>query len=823
MKLKKTLKMQKGGLLNINWNCSKEKCEFDDEKKSIDFYDKIYDQTNLFFEKINLENIEKIDSIDFNRDLYADKYEEFVFSSENKKCASCLEYYKQNRDEELLNLQKLFLSIKLEFYVDYLYRNFNNIIIFLPLIDIFYNSISSKLSSKNEKNTNKKEKFKELYLNLRNRKNITFKDIDYLLEIFFHILNLQVLTTNVISFITLINNMLQLFREILKQKTLSLSLLLSKININKLIIEKLTEIVDINKYLNIESLKEFLGEEIFEELSLLIKDYNENFSINDKIIDIQKYLKLKIDIFMSKFSFLNFGILPKLLNINQFNTSTAGGGTGVKPSIKKRASQLYSSIKLIKKSIATKLSPSKYQKLHSTNEDTNIFNSRVTWNNFNSFLKKDKRQHTIYDVINNVNNDYHILNLILGSVSINIDSDKKSINLIKYFNELFYKPFFGKMCFHKMIEYNDDNQNNERQLIQDNENNKNNKNSKPNKPNKPFKSINQDLGMKFKRKITNKMDIGVDDICRGLNEELTLSTGSLKSFDNFIGKIFNLDFKYTHTEYVKSIIMREMILTFVENIMKNNIDDFIKLQISEFILQINNPYTNTEFLSRFKSIYFHAQSFIDSFRDFYRYIGHEKKLEKKDKEIYEEIIGFIKNSFNKYVKYDDKHKDMFINYFLYYYYQLIELLDVFIKYFGKINDGNSIISKYKNANKNNLIPEHQIDKNIFINLFRYTIPISSELLEEFLQFTIISGYDGFNYLQYDGNKKFIELYITNEKYHMSLLQEQLKKNIQKKIINSRKSTIKSTSQSIGSTHKGNNTKTKKTSNTTNSQSKSIKK
>ena len=815
MKLKKTLKIQKGGLLNIKWNCSKEKCEFDDENKLIDFYDKIYDQTNLFFEKINLENIEKIDSIDFNRDLYADKYEEFVFSSENTKCASCLEYYKQNRDEELLNLQKLFLSIKLEFYVDYLYRNFNNIIIFLPLIDIFYNSISSKLSSKNDKNdkndknSNKKEKFKELYLNLRNRKNITFKDIDYLLEIFFHILNLKVLTTNVISFITLINNMLQLFREILKQKTLSLSLLLSEININKLIIEKLKEIVDINKYLNVESLKEFLGEEIFEELSLLIKDYNENFSINDKIIDIQKYLKLKIDIFMSKFSFLNFGILPKLLNINQFNTSTAGGGANVKPSIKARASKLYRSIKSIKSTIATKLSPSKYQKLHSTNEDTNIFNSRVTWNNFNSFLKKDKGQHTIYDVINNENNDYHILNLILGSVSININSDKKSINLIKYFNELFYKPFFGKMCFHKMIEYNDDNQNNEKQLIS--------KNSENREPNKPFKSINHDIGMKFKRKITNKLHIGVDDICRGLNEELTLSTGSLKSFDNFIGKIFNLDFKYTHTEFLKSIIMREMILTFVENIMKNNIDDFIKLQINEFILQINNPYTNTEFLSRFKSTYLHAQSFIDSFRDFYRYVGHEKKLVKKDKEIYEEVIGFIKNSFNKYVKYDDKHKDMFINYFLYYYYQLIELLDVFIKYYGKINDGNSIISKYKNANKNNLISEHQIDKNIFINLFRYTIPISSELLEEFLQFRIISGYDGFNYLQYDGNKKFIELYITNEKYHFSQMKEQLKKNIQKKINNSRKST--------GSTNNRNNTKTKtriNSPNSQNSQSKTLK-
>ena len=34
MKLKKTLKIQKGGLLNIKWNCIKEKCEFDDEKKS---------------------------------------------------------------------------------------------------------------------------------------------------------------------------------------------------------------------------------------------------------------------------------------------------------------------------------------------------------------------------------------------------------------------------------------------------------------------------------------------------------------------------------------------------------------------------------------------------------------------------------------------------------------------------------------------------------------------------------------------------------------------------------------------------------------------
>ena len=48
MKLKKTLKIQKGGLIKLNkkWKCDIEKCKLDDEKESIDFYEKIYEQIN---------------------------------------------------------------------------------------------------------------------------------------------------------------------------------------------------------------------------------------------------------------------------------------------------------------------------------------------------------------------------------------------------------------------------------------------------------------------------------------------------------------------------------------------------------------------------------------------------------------------------------------------------------------------------------------------------------------------------------------------------------------------------------------------------------
>jgi hypothetical protein len=197
---------------------------------------------------------------------------------------------------------------------------------------------------------------------------------------------------------------------------------------------------------------------------------------------------------------------------------------------------------------------------------------------------------------------------------------------------------------------------------------------------------------KLTMKITNKMHIGVDEICRGLNEELTLSTSSLKSFDSFIGRIFRLDFKFT---IIKTKIMETMKLTFVENIMKNNIDDFIKLQISEFILQINNPDTNTQFLSNFEYKYFKKHlvaSIADKLLDKYekgRYIDKYGKIEKylknkdieqeidQEKKIYEEMIGFIKNSFVKYDK-NDKHRQMFINYFLYYYYELISLVNDFI-------------------------------------------------------------------------------------------------------------------------------------------------
>ena len=760
-KTNKILKNQKGGLIlqNIkNWKCNNVKCENDNEKKSIDFYNKIYEHVYLFFKK-NMENIDNREFLDFNRALYTDTYKEFESSDES---SSCLEYYKLNSDEELQNLQKLLLSIKLECYVDYLYTNFNNIIIFLPLIDIFYNKFSN--------DTKTKDKFKELYLNLRNKKNITFKEIDYLLEIFIHILNLRInaLTKSVITFITLINTILQLFREILNHKDSEkqLSIIsLSQHYFNNIIFEKIKEIIDIDEYLNIEKIKEYLGEEIFEQLTVLIEDYNKYFSDQENPIDIQKYLKLKINEFMKKFTYINFGILPIILKINKSNTSMAGGATSVKSSIKSKASSLYKSVKSSVSSLSKKLSSPNYEKLSSTNADTNIFNSKVTWNNFKSFMKNDKDQHTIFDVINNKNNDYHILNLILGSISIKTNINDDEIKLIKYFNELIYMPHYGKICGinvdniqnNNQIQYID-NQNNESQLIS----------SENTKPIKLFTS--KGVESDFSTKVVKRLDLGLDDICIALNQELILSKGSLSAYNNFIRKIFTLDFKITKYNFIKSRIKKKILLLFLNKIMKINIDEYIKLQVNEFILQINEP----TFLSIFKSLYLSKPINYEGIED----------LLKKDKEIYEEIhkeiIEFIKKSFEEkksFEKYDNDLKTMFINYFIYYYNRLLELLDKFINNDANIDTGKDIKSIYNDNDNKYLLSEHKLDNNIFIYLFRYTIPISSELIEDFIQFEIINGYNGFNYLQYNSNKKFIESYITNEKYHKTKSQEKLTKRI----------------------------------------------
>jgi hypothetical protein len=651
-------------------------------------------------------------------------YKETDFETE-KQCNACLEYYKQNPITPMLNLHKLLLSIKLTFCLDYVYTKLDYIIMFLPLLDSFV---------KHDNDTKNTHTFTDLYTTLKSKSSLTFLDIDYLIVLLLNILKLEnnTLQKSIVTIITFINTILQLFRDIVKSKNpLNLKSLLLSLKNDSLrsyiesYFESYIEIynekhkmmskntITIDTIITIETVKEILGEDIFKQLTLLIEDYNRYFK-HDEPIDIQNYLKAKIADVTNQISFIDFGILPKLLNINQ-ETSISGGARN---SIMRR----------IGSSIRSSFTSKKYAKL----KEEEITISSDNWNTLKSTLNtKD----TIYDVIANEKNEYKILHHILGSISIKISNtnDTDDINkIIKYFNDYIYTPYYGKLCYSvDKTQYH--NNNNESPLI-----------SNTTRSTKLTKSIKSHTTKSIKTNLTTKVirkqNIGLDEICSSLNQELEFTSNALQTFDHFIGKLVTLNFKYISTsDKAKQLIKKQILLLFIKFIMQNNIGHYIKLQINDFIDKISK---DKEFLTEFESHYTKNLKFLSNL---------DKQL---DKNLDKEILEFINKAFSKI---DAIYKSKVINYFTFYYNLLFHLVNDFVNNKDAIIDTYSINPSYNRY----LLNEHKLDKTIFIYLFRYTIPISSNFIEEFINFKVINSKDGFNYIQYNNNK------ISNEKYIQS--------------------------------------------------------
>ena len=177
--------------------------------------------------------------------------------------------------------------------------------------------------------------------------------------------------------------------------------------------------------------------------------------------------------------------------------------------------------------------------------------------------------------------------------------------------------------------------------------------------------------------------------------------------------------------------------------MQNNIGHYIKLQITDFIDNISK---DKEFLTEFESHYTKNLNF----------------LSKLDKNLDKEILEFINKSFSKI---DAIYKSKVIHYFTFYYNLLFHLVNDFVNNKDAIIDTYSINPSYNRY----LLNEHKLDKTIFIYFFRYTIPISSQFIEEFINFKVVNCNDGFNYIQYNNNK------ISNVKYMQQDLENPARK------------------------------------------------
>ena len=659
-------------------------------------------------------------------------YKDTDFEKETQ-CNACLEYYKKNPDEPLLNLHKVLLSTKLTICIDYVYTNLDYIIMFLPLLDNFV---------KHDNDSKNTHTFTDLYTTLKSKSSLTFLDIDYLIVLLIHILKLEnnILQKSIVSIITFINTILQLFRELLKSKN-SLNLKSILLSIKNDSLRSYTEsyfesyiksyneknkmmsenTITNNTILTIDSIKEILGEDIFNQLKLLIEDYNKYFKY-DEPVDIQNYLKAKIADFTNQISFIDFGILPKLLNINQENqeTSISGGSR----------SSIVSKIGRIGSSIRSSFTRTKYAEL----KEENVTISSDTWNTLKSTLHN---KHTIYDVIVNEKNEYKILHHILGSISIKISNtnDTDDINkIIKYFNDYIYTPYYGKLCY--SVDKTEYHNNNESPLISNISNT-----TRSTKLTKSIKShTTKSIKTNLTTKVIRKQNIGLDEICSSLNQELKFTSNALQTFDHFIGKLVTLNFKIISTsDRAKQLIKKHILLLFIKFIMQNNIGHYNKLQINDFIDKISK---DKEFLTEFESHYTNNLKFFSNL---------DKLL---DKNLDKDILEFINKAFSKI---DAIYKSKVINYFTFYYNLLFHLVNDFVNNKDAIIDTYSLNPSYNTY----LLNEHKLDKTIFIYFFRYTIPISSNFIEEFINFKVINSKDGFNYIQYNNNK------ISNVKYIQS--------------------------------------------------------
>lgn len=731
MKTNKIYKNLKGG---YKWTCIKDKCSLFNIKQysniahKIVKYQDIYNYISLF-----LKNIDN--KIEFELDKYTNTYH-ITFRNYNKilNTKKCLYYYKNNPNIPLPNLLKLLLSIKLTVFTDYIYNKLNYIIMFLPLLDNFI--------------TIKNDYFKNLYFTLKEKKNITFQNIDNLLVIVINIINNFIKKNegtnegndvNNINFITFINNILQLFKEINRNAKLNKSLL-KKLNINIFVINNILKFIDINidinidididisKILTIDKIKKFVGKEIFDQLNLFLEDYNNvmnNVMNNVEIIDIQSYISKKIEIFLEEYNFIDFGILPELFNIKlhhnytNTNNTVVGGGFSL--------SNLFTRFKNKKKyskfteEPELELEPESETETETETEPDilqDVFESNefITWENFRKNL--DPNTEIIFDVINNNSNKYSILNHILCSISIsnNFSDDKNIRYIINNFNTYIYNPLYGKNCFN-IDDLKNESENNTTQLIANNSKIKSFTSKKLNKTKRVKGPI------RFKHIFKIEKGIGLDNICKDLNQEYRLSIGALNKFDTFIGKVLTLNLKLTK-KFFHTKIKNKLLLLFLNYIMKNNIDNYFKLYLDEFITNFNKD----KFLLNIKPNYNYIKS--------YKPITINKKIK-----------GITEDELLK-------------NYFSLYYDKLMNLLHKFIKkYKGDINNIN-LASDILNFHKN-LLLEDKLNEDIFIEFFKYTSPISSQFIEEFFNIQIVNGNDGFNYVQYNNNKDYLEKYIQN--------------------------------------------------------------
>jgi len=735
-------------------------------------------------------------------------------SDEVKKCASklnnvCLSYYKQNNTVPLLNLHKIFLSI----YPKISLKNTDLIkyINYLSLLDLFFIINNNNITI-----------FNDLVNNiLTNNDTLTLEHIDFLLLILIMIMNCPNEAPNndnnfQITLVKFINYILDIFNDISKNGKFSeFNKDTTKKSYTKILSQ---DIININKstdYLSKKYIQSMMPEsDPFIQFDIFIKDYEkmiypkytpENIPSNYEI-DIQKYLNEKLQELLATYDMFDFGTLKELFSATDIFYNTRENI----PDDPQTGGSVLNFKEKITKSITTMFKQKvQVPQTQSTKPIVSIFDPRISWSTFKENLKYVSDEETIFDVINNNTDKYSILPYILSSISLseNMSKTENIKKILEYFNDYIFIPAYGKKCndisdidLSNVVKTQPETQSKSifstlSRLIKPKS-----KNTQTNVVNK-VQSIEINYGIKVKHIITLFGGIGLEHICKGLQSRI-LSAETIQKLDDFIRKVFTLDFKILRSiEFIKNTAHNTSQLLFISSIIQMNINKYIIKKIDEFLLYINNYKTKQkkkqiEQQKQFKNsnntnltdtstssiimsninLFLQKKYFPDNpnnpneeFKEFKQ--NEIFDIFKINNKVYQYDNTYIKHLLNTKFTIDD-YANIYIKYFLTYYEILFTWLSLWNMNYGDINKLNEINSNYFTIcnnyliNKSNMLgglndntmfnhslynTNNKDNENNIIHFFEYNFFMTSNIIEEFCNIHITQVKKDY-YVKYNGNE-----------------------------------------------------------------------
>ena len=730
-------------------------------------------------------NVAKIDlgNIVINPALSEANYNSinYEFNSMTNENSLCLQYYKNNSRSRaikpLMTLHKILLST---------YFNLNNLNNYMTQIkDIIDIKFMKEIFTIFDDIINIDSpifKFTDLFEKIIRTQNITFEDIDFLVLFIIIIINSEnkINDDGQITLIKLINYILDVMIEIYYKDTIHRTDFGGDGHDSETY-EDIPAFTWLLKYFNpILKMTSFVGilskEKIFNT-DLIINIFNLKFyntiipwlidckETMDKInrlnpseerqtgMDLQKYLIVKIRIFIKKYKYINFGFLINLI------TKT----TDVK---RKEVHDFLR--KLIDAKFSVEESPEdrRQERRRSRTDHNNttftkvkinmkLFSNDVNWNNFKEFFTINNP--TLFDVINNEDNQYIILPYILSSISIFGDNKRIDIptsNIIVTNMNTIFGELYGENC-----------------NIITTVNPIGNPTVNPGLISPSYKSsTSRGFFNTVKTTLTKTASLasfgssGFTDICKNLHEIKKITNANINTFDTFLAKL--LSSKLVHIKGFNNdkLFISHIRQLFIYYTIKSNIDNYIDNLINYIIEYLtektfNYPISNAKIPVMLRKIFeIEALIYIPS-----PPVYHDDRNNTYIMNLLEQVMEYIDVSDNGngngngnnvepnvILNPINMHKLLF--YVLMYY----EILNIWFLIFkannGNISKTNTTFFEYKYIKDYNkfLLPEHKVDANFIPSFFEFNMLISSPIIENLLEIKI-KHIKNSNYILYKDN------------------------------------------------------------------------